>query len=145
MATMSKNLSRSPLHLLHRAVQAVEMIYQGEVGAADLTSRQLAVLITVAEKEGLSRAGIVTKTGIDRSTMAGIVQRLTKKGLLQQRDSKEDGRAYVVSMTNEGRKTLRKIGPLVNNVDQRILAVLREGDDFLDRLQAIVEKLRPAN
>ena len=47
----------------------------------DLTPRQFAVLITVAGDEGVSQTGIVDATGIDRSTVAEMVQRLAKKGL----------------------------------------------------------------
>ncbi|MEQ1711924.1 MAG: MarR family transcriptional regulator, partial [Hyphomicrobium sp.] len=55
------------------------------MGAADLTPRQYAVLITVAQNEGLSQTNLVDKTGIDRSTLADIVRRMLKKGLLQRR------------------------------------------------------------
>jgi len=42
----SGKLDRSPVHLLHRASQAVEEIFQAEIGGSDLTPRQLAVLAT---------------------------------------------------------------------------------------------------
>jgi DNA-binding MarR family transcriptional regulator len=71
-------LDRSPVHLLHRASQAVEEIFQAAGGDSDLTPRQLAVLATVAGNEGLSQTDIVNLTGIDRSTLADIVKRLSK-------------------------------------------------------------------
>jgi DNA-binding MarR family transcriptional regulator len=61
-------LGRSPLHLLHRAQQLSEILFEAEVGT-DLTPRQFAVLTAVAENEGLNQTGIVKRTGIDRSTM----------------------------------------------------------------------------
>ena len=70
-AKMHDDLGRSPVHLLHRAEQCAEELFQAEIGDADLTARQLAVLTTVAENEGLSQTGIVERTGIDRSTLAG--------------------------------------------------------------------------
>ena len=73
----------------------------------DLTPRQLAVLVTVANNEGLSQTGLVDRTGIDRSTLADIVRRLQRKGLLQRRRTKEDARAYAVKLTDEGRRVLR--------------------------------------
>ena len=60
----------------------------------NLTPRQLAVIITVAQNEGLSQTGILDATGIDRSTLADVVRRLTKKRLLQRRRTREDARAY---------------------------------------------------
>ena len=144
MTKTNGSLSRSPLHLLHRAGQSAEELFQRGVGDADLTARQLAVLTTVAAHEGLSQTGIVERTGIDRSTLADIVRRLSKKGLLHRRRTKDDARAYAVKLTDEGHKLLRTAGPLAKKVDQRILEALRGGKgDFLERLQAIVDKLQP--
>jgi DNA-binding MarR family transcriptional regulator len=109
---MDADLARSPVNLLHRAGQCVEELFQDEIGEFDLTARQLAVLATVGEKEGLSQTGIVERTGIDRSTLVDIVRRLSKRGLLQRRRTREDARAYAVKLTSDGEKLLRKVGPL---------------------------------
>ena len=141
---MHDSLGRSAVHLLHRAGQCAEELFQAEIGDVDLTARQLAVLNTVAENEGLSQTGIVERTGIDRSTLADIVRRLSKKGLLQRRRTKDDARTYAVKLTGEGEKLLRRVGPLAKKVDQRILQTMGGGrDEFLDRLQEIIAKLRP--
>ena len=144
--TKSNALARSPLHLLHRVAQCAGDIFYAELGESELTPRQLAVLMTVAENEGLSQTGIVERTDIDRSTLAQIVERLQKKGWLQCRRSKEDARAYVIRLTEEGHALLRRAAPLGRKVDQRILEALpgRGGDQFIERLQAIVRRLQPA-
>ena len=49
--------TRSPLHLLHRASQAVEDVFSREMKIEHLTPRQFAVLTTVAQAEGLSQTG----------------------------------------------------------------------------------------
>jgi DNA-binding MarR family transcriptional regulator len=141
----SGELDRSPVHLLHRASQAVEEIFQGEAGD-DLTPRQLAVLATVAGNEGLSQTDIVNLTGIDRSTLADIVRRLVKKGLLQRRRTKQDARAYAVKLTDEGQRVLRAAGPVAKKVDQLIAKALGGGKDaFLEGLQGMIEKLQAAS
>jgi DNA-binding MarR family transcriptional regulator len=115
-----------------------------------LTPRQLAVLVTVSNNEGLSQTGLVDRTGIDRSTLADIVRRMQRKGLLQRRRTKEDARAYAVKLTEEGRRILRTAEPLAKRVDDRILDALpgKQRDQFIDGLQAIVDtlqKLSPQN
>ena len=77
------------------------------MGVGDLTPRQFAVLVTVSQNEGLSQTHLVERTGIDRSTLADIVRRMLKKGLLQRRRTKEDARAYAVKLTEEGWRVLR--------------------------------------
>ena len=140
-------LARSPIHLLHRASQVVEEIFTAEIEIDRLTPRQLAVLVTVAQNEGLSQTGIVDRTGIDRSTLADIVRRLHKRGLLQRRRTKEDARAYAVKLTEEGRRVLRTAEPITKRVDQRILDALpsKQRDQFMSALVSIVATLeRPA-
>jgi len=115
-----------------------------------LTPRQLAVLLTVARTAGLSQTGLVAHTGIDRSTLADIVRRMQRKGLLQRRRTKEDARAYAVRLTEEGRRALRTAEPVAKRVDARILEALpvRQRGQFIDELIAIVaafEKPSPAS
>lgn len=137
-------LEKSPIHLLHRAGQCAGDIFQTEMGGGDLTPRQYAVLLTVSLNEGLSQTHLVEKTGIDRSTLADIVRRMLKKGLLQRRRTKEDARAYAVKLTEEGWKSLKAADPVAKRVDERILTVLPgqpQRDRFMQDLNAIVEAL----
>ena len=86
-------LDQSPTHLVHRVAQCAGDVFDAQTKEHDLTARQIAVLTTVAENEGLSQTGIVDRTGIDRSTLADLVRRLQRKGLLERRRTKEDARA----------------------------------------------------
>ena len=123
----SSRLERSPLHLLHRAGQCASDIFQAEMGGDDLTPRQYAVLVTVSQNEGLSQTQLVEQTGIDRSTLADIVRRMLKKGLLQRRRTRDDARAYAVKLTDEGWQVLKTADPLARRVDERILVELPGG------------------
>lgn len=137
-------LDRSPIHLLHRAGQCAGDIFQNKLGTSDLTPRQFAVLVTVAQNEGLSQTHLVEKTGIDRSTLADIVRRMLKKNLLQRRRTREDARAYAVKLTDEGWRTLRSVEPAAVEVDDVVLSALDSDDDreqFLNSLSTIVAAL----
>ncbi len=137
-------LNRSPIHLLHRAGQCAVDIFHAEMKVGGLTPRQLAVLITVSQNEGLSQTGLVDRTGIDRSTLADIVRRMQRKGLLQRRRTKEDARAYAVKLTDEGRRVLRTAEPLAKKVDERVLDALpsKQREQFIDDLLSIVDALQ---
>ena len=118
----SSRLERSPLHLLHRAGQCAADLFQTELGGDDLTPRQYAVLLTVAMNEGLNQTQLVERTGIDRSTLADVVRRMLKKGMLQRRRTRDDARAYAVKLTDEGARILKTHDPLARRVDERILS-----------------------
>lgn len=138
-----ERLEKSPIHLLHRAGQCAGDVFQNEMIDGVLTPRQFTVLQTVAQNEGLSQTHLVEKTGIDRSTLADIIRRMLKKGLLQRRRTKEDARAYSVKLTDEGWRILKMSEPVARRVDEKVLSVLTasERERFLQDLSKIVKTL----
>jgi DNA-binding MarR family transcriptional regulator len=131
------------LHLLHRAGQCAEVLFTNETGKTDLTPRQYAILVSVSQNPDISQTGLVEQTGVDRSTLADIVRRLVKKGLLQRKRTRRDARMYAVRLTQKGQSALNSIKPAANRVDQRLLSVLAAGQrsDFLGALGEIVRAM----
>lgn len=131
------SLSRSPSHLLHRALQLALDLYAEEIGVNDLTQRQFAVLVAVSAREGLTQTDLVAATGIDRSTLADMVARMITKGLLARARSVRDARANAVSLTDAGRAAMHATLERVMRVDEKILDTLPKSlrDVFLSALQ----------
>lgn len=127
------SLGASPSHLMHRALQLALDIYSEETGTAGLTQRQFAVLEAVSQKSGLTQTDLVRATGIDRSTLADLVARMTTKGLLDRERSAVDARAKAVSLSAAGQAALDAARPKVEAADKRIMALLPKGkrDGFL--------------
>ncbi len=113
------------------------------MASSDLTPRQYAVLLAVSQHEGLSQTDLVERTGIDRSTLADIVRRVLKKGLLQRRRTRDDARAYSVKLTEEGWRVLRAAEPVVRRVDDRLLSMLpsKQREQFIADLLTIIQML----
>jgi DNA-binding MarR family transcriptional regulator len=143
MAKGGNPLNRSAMHLLHRAGQCAAELFASEARQNGLTPRQFAVLMAVAEEEGLTQTDLVGRTGIDRSTLADIVGRLLARGFIQRRRAKEDARAYAIKLTAQGMKALREVQPVAQAADARLLAKLppSKRQDFLDSLSLIVAAL----
>lgn len=127
----SDAIDKSVIHLLHRASQRASEIFAHETRDFDLTARQYAVMTTVAQHEGLSQTDLVRLTGIDRSTLADVVQRLLKRGVIQRERTMQDGRTYAVSLSQEGRDLLDSIKPYARRADRLVLACLGEEDGKL--------------
>lgn len=130
-------LDQSPSHLLHRALQLALDVYAEEVGPTGLTQRQYAVLAAVEAREGLTQTDLVRITGIDRSTLADMAQRMIAKGLLVRERSAEDARANAVRLSEAGRAALDEARPRVAAADARLLKLLSSGrrDGFLNILR----------
>ncbi|RZJ28114.1 MAG: MarR family transcriptional regulator, partial [Brevundimonas sp.] len=129
-------LAASPSHLIHRALQLALDIYAEETGADGLTQRQFAVLEAVSHKAGLTQTDLVRATGIDRSTLADLVARMTTKGLLDREKSTLDARAKAVRLSAAGEAALEAARPRVEAADKRIMSLLPKGkrDGFLELL-----------
>ena len=141
MATF--NLQDSPGHLLRRAQQYADDLYKGEVGGDGPTPRQFAVLHTVSKDEGLSQTDLVRRTGIDRSTLADMIARLTKKGLLARQRTKTDARANAVKLTAAGKKMLSSAENKVLKAEDQALSMLPKTQQaqFLKALKSYAEAL----
>lgn len=140
-AKIKGGLAESPSHLMHRVLQLALDIYAEEAGPDGLTQRQFAVLEAVSARSGLTQTDLVKATGIDRSTLADLVARMTSKGLLERERSALDARAKAVRLSPEGEAALIAARPRVEAADKRILALLpkakREG--FLDLLTSLTD------
>nr|WP_315049707.1 MarR family transcriptional regulator [uncultured Brevundimonas sp.] len=129
-------LANSPSHLMHRALQLALDIYSEEAGPDGLTQRQFAVLEAASLKAGLTQTELVRLTGIDRSTLADLVTRMTAKGLLERERSTLDARAKAVRLSDAGLARLEAARPRVEAADRRIMGLLPKGhrDGFLKQL-----------
>lgn len=140
---MAYSLKNSPGHLLRRAQQYAHDLYSTEVGANGPTPRQYEVLHVVAQNAGLSQTDLVQQTGIDRSTLADMIARMMKKGLLSRKRTKEDARANAVSITPAGKRMLTAANAKVAKAENAALKVLPKTQQaaFMKSLRAYAEAL----
>lgn len=117
-----RQLARSPFHMLKRAAQYASQLYMDGVGRSGLTQRQFTVLLAVDNNDGLSQTALVKITGIDRSTLADLAQRLIAQGYLQRKRAKDDGRTNSVRITAAGKKMLKSAQPGADDVDKQLIA-----------------------
>jgi DNA-binding MarR family transcriptional regulator len=112
-------LSESPAHLLRRAQQYASGIFH-QAGLSGVTLRQSVVLAAIAEAEGRSQSELVKATGIDRSTLADMIARMERRGLVTRMKSEGDARAKAVSLTKTGREKLEEALPAMRGVDEAL-------------------------
>jgi DNA-binding MarR family transcriptional regulator len=120
--------------------QHATQLYSTETSDNDLTLRQLAIMTAISREENLSQTDLVTITGIDRSTVAGIVSRLIRKGLLDRRRSPDDGRAYCVKLSKRGQKAVAGADRLYTRIEKKLLSGVpaTEASQFITTLKSIV-------
>lgn len=139
------DLRNSPGHLLRRCQQLAVDLYTMEVGADGLTPRQFALLLAIYQKAGISQVDLVRQTGIDRSTVAEMVARLIKRGLLVRQRTEADRRTNALAVTPEGEQQLRAAMPGVMRAQDRLIQPIppAKRNEFITLLQQLVDTLEP--
>ena len=136
----SSTSNQSALHLLHRAGQCADELFTLNVSGTELTPRQYEVLKAVADQPDPSQTTLVQCTGIDRSTLADIVRRLSERDLLVRRRTPEDARKYAVRLTQKGVQILAQAEPAVQATNSSLLDAIpaSERANFLESLSTII-------
>jgi len=136
-------LDGSVSHLIHRAEQCSTDLFGSTAPNGLLTPRQFAILDAIKDNPGISQTGLVSITGIDRSTLADIVRRLLERDMVQRERTEKDARAYSVKLTRKGAGTVKKMQPHAESVDKEILAALPKDQRalFVQMLSQLVQSL----
>ena len=128
------------MQAIHRASQLATQGFEANYSDANITARQLQILAAIEANKGASQSQIVAITGVDRSTLAEVVSRLSGRKLIQRRRSKSDARAYILKLTEAGRGVLSDGLPHIASTERDLLAVLSTEDreTLLRLLKALV-------
>jgi DNA-binding MarR family transcriptional regulator len=68
-----------------------------------LTFAQAAVMSRLWWQDGLAQSELQEQVGVDASTLTGLLQRMTRQGLVRRRRDRADGRVLLVYLTPRGR------------------------------------------
>lgn len=125
-------------HLLRRAQQLHQALWIREV-SSEVSSVQFAALLVIRLRPGLSQAELCDELGLDRSTIADLVDRMVRRGLLARARSTEDRRRKVLTITEHGAATLDEINPGVERVDALLTETLAASER--DELRSMLRRM----
>jgi DNA-binding MarR family transcriptional regulator len=100
-------LDELPGHLFRRLHQLAVARFSAEMENLGLTPIQWSALLTTLQRPGLDQITLSREIYIDTSTIAGVLDRLESRGLLQRKPSPEDRRVRLLYVTQEGEALLK--------------------------------------
>lgn len=103
-------------HLIRRAQQVHQAVWTREV-SADVSSVQYAALAVLARTPGASQAELGAALSLDRSTIADLVSRMVRRGLLAREQDAADRRRKVLTLTDAGRTMFEELVPRVDAIE----------------------------
>ncbi|MEW2612120.1 MarR family transcriptional regulator [Streptomyces sp. NPDC047880] len=140
------DLTTHPGHLARRLQQAHYLLWNAMV-SEEITSPQYAVLNTLVAEPGLDQRTVGERVGLDRSTIAEVISRLSRRGLLDKVRDPQDGRRSLLRITDEGVRTHRRLTVRTARMNQVLLAPLTADErtvffDLIRRVADAAEGLR---
>jgi DNA-binding MarR family transcriptional regulator len=132
-------LGRFPGYLLARLGEASRRRFHKALEPEGLHPRDFGVMTMVDAHPGLSQQHLHEKTGIDPSSMVAVIDDLQARGLAERRPDPGDRRARAIFLTDEGQRTLQRIGKLAARLQREMFGGLTEQE--LSTLHRLLRKL----
>nr|WP_284505804.1 MarR family transcriptional regulator [Caballeronia sp. INDeC2] len=125
--------------MVRRAQQRHLAVWQSEV-STEITSVQYAALEILRRAPGVNQRQLGEELDVDRSTIADLVARMVRNGLIERSDDPVDKRSYVLFLTPAGKKQLSVLRPRVEKVERVLTAKLtaEEGRELRRLLSALL-------
>jgi len=135
------DLYEKPGYQFRRMRQIAAALFAEESAPYGVTAQQWTTLKGLAEFKSLEQNELCDVLNLDRATMATLLARLEEKELVHRATSTSDRRRKHVALTPRGRRVLKLMEPVVERIQERILAPLSPDDrrEFARMLTQLVD------
>jgi DNA-binding MarR family transcriptional regulator len=114
--------------VLRKAHQRATDIFNSVMSQFEVTPTQFAALARLHEVGETSQNRLGRMTAMDPATVLGVVSRLKKRGLIEQRLDPNDGRMNLLSLSADGHVLIGAMEQAGLEVSRRTLELLGERD-----------------
>jgi DNA-binding MarR family transcriptional regulator len=136
---------RLPL-LLRRAWYGLNRAFRRRIAHLNLTPDQFTVMRTLLEQEGISQRQLTSLMSSDPNTVASLLERMERGGLVERETHEKDRRANRLRLKQAGRTRYDAARKIALTLQRQVLSVLPEGEreQFLVNLDTIADSCRAA-
>ncbi len=136
---MTESLDRDPVVLIYDVARLVRTKFDQRARASGMTRAQWQILVRVERRPGLSQSELAAILDVEPITVARLVDRLEKRGLLERRPDPSDRRIWRLHNRPPAQPILEEISAyhqeLIRDIDAHIGAAAREA--MVDALLAV--------
>lgn len=140
MDQASWNKIRTPGFQIRRLHQVSAAVFHDCLQHFNLTPIQYTILVIIDMSAKLEQTSIAARAGLDNSTVADVIKRLEKNGMVRREVGVRDKRARVTSITELGKTAITDAGPFIDDAVHRMLSPLdpAEQDLFLRMIDRVL-------
>ena len=137
------SLWNRPGFLIRRLHQIHVAMFLEESSDYNITPVQFGVLTVLYDQNPMDQVTIANQLGVDRVTVADVIRRLERRGLLERTVNPTDKRAKLTRNTEEGQAFVDAVQPEMIKAQRRFVTPLDAGEN--DTLMTLLTKLMEAN
>jgi DNA-binding MarR family transcriptional regulator len=135
-----------PHHVPFPLVRRLDQIFSWEAAGAlagerTETPQQYSAVAVLDDFPGIDQRRLAALTGLDRTNVGQLIDRLEAKGLVERRINGADRRARELHLTADGKAVRRRLRPKMVDAQARVLSALApaEQDMLIDLLIRVVK------
>ncbi|MHB8139192.1 MAG: MarR family winged helix-turn-helix transcriptional regulator [Smithellaceae bacterium] len=134
------------MDLLVGLSQAARCCRQDTAFCEGVTFQQFVILDAVVKSKELNVSDLHGILAVEKSTTTRLVKPLIQKGLLTQRKSRLDSRAFVLTLTKEGKNIHQNVQSCLKEFFNKVACNLppEKKDDILQTLQIFINAIKNA-
>jgi DNA-binding MarR family transcriptional regulator len=135
-------IQEMPGHLFRRLHQIAVAKFALETDAHKITPVQWAILQATHDNPGLDQSTLARQIALDTSTIAGVIDRLEARGVIERRASPNDRRVRILFLTPDGEDLLLSVTPTVEKMQKWLLAPLSKSEQlhFIQSMQKLISR-----
>ncbi|RQO50947.1 MarR family transcriptional regulator [Variovorax sp. KBW07] len=136
---MKEHGTPNPLKLIGRANRGFARLVDGGLRDFGFAVGQLPVLVSLKKSKALSQAELARIAQVEQPSMAQLLTRMERDGLVERVDNPEDKRSRLISLTPLAAKRLPKAKALMDAHTQEALAGFSRAE--VEQLAAMLLRL----
>jgi len=134
--------------LLRQAWYGLNQAFRRRIAHLHLTPDQFTVMRILVEdsRQGLTQRELAQTMTSDPNTVASLLERMEKAGLLERKPHEKDRRAYRIQPRSAGKRKYEEARAIAVELQTEVLTALpaRKREEFLNHLTALAEACREA-
>jgi DNA-binding MarR family transcriptional regulator len=119
-------------------MHADRLVNEGLAGV-DARKWHYAVLVALQDSGPASQATLSRRAGLYRSDLVAVINELAERGYVERAPDPADRRRNVITITQQGRRQLRRLDKLLGTIQDDLLAPLSQTER--DQLSRILTRL----
>lgn len=137
------DLRNSPGFLVNKLAHIMQVELEHRLSEYGVTTSQWAVLALLWRKEGLSQIEIQQALSLEKATVAGLIQRMSRSDLVYKEADEHDKRIHRVFLTAKGRSLEHLLIPHAQAVNEQMLRGFskEQQDEFIGLIQTALRNM----